>query len=250
MPKPPIKRKCASAACRKAFVSINKYCSEPCETAGRREARNKRWTRTCTHCGKTFLSKRAPHCSKQCGLDAVAAERRVNMVEPPHVPGCRWIPLSSGNFVLIDEADYAMISRFNWWEKDVKQGYAETRINGKNVKMHQLIGGFLCDHKSRNTYDNRRENLRPSNKLLNSYNRKKRVDKRSSPFVGVYPTKDGRWMAKITADRVEHYLGRFDTAEEAAHARDEAAKKLHGEFARLTTVEDGPSAPPSGPTIH
>ena len=41
----------------------------------------------------------------------------------------------------------------------------------------------------------------------------------------------GKWRAQITVNRVNHYLGLFDTIEEATAARKQAERDLWGEEA-------------------
>ena len=89
----------------------------------------------------------------------------------------------------------------------------------------------MADHKNHDTLDNRSRNLRQSTVATNMWNRPIRADN-TSGFIGVNLRK-GKWNARISVNGKRKHLGDFNTPEEAAHARDEAVKELHGEFAVL-----------------
>lgn len=63
-------------------------------------------------------------------------------------------------------------------------------------------------------------------------------------FVGVRQRPSGRWVAEIkdSSQRVRLWLGTYDTAEEAAHAYDEAARALRGENARTNFASTPPNS--------
>ncbi len=93
---------------------------------------------------------------------------------------------------------------------------------------------FQIDHKNTIYDDNTWRNLRTATISQNARNTKKKKTN-TSGFKGVSWRKDGGyWRASIKKDGVQHRLGRFDTAEQAYAAYCEAARRLHGEFARLT----------------
>ena len=99
--------------------------------------------------------------------------------------------------------------------------------------MHVLLlpncpPGLMRDHINRNGLDNRRANLRFVTPQENSWNSK---PKSSQPYKGV-SARDGRWIARIGYNGAI-YLGRFDSAEEAARAYDAKACELRGEYAYL-----------------
>ena len=109
-----------------------------------------------------------------------------------------------------------------------------------HIAMHRLLAmlhgqdiGVVVDHRNRNTLDNRIENLRAATKSQNQYNRLSQPRARSG-YKGVsYHKGTGRWVARISADRIARHLGYFDSPEAAGKAYDVAAIELHGEFARL-----------------
>jgi len=150
------------------------------------------------------------------------------------------IELSNGLFTMIDDADFELVSSLKWYFNS--QGYAVRRHEGSLQYMHRaLLGlvlgdGIQVDHIDRDGLNNRRENLRICTHAQNMQNKGKNA-KNKSGFKGVCHNK-GRpinkpWRAKIKLNNKDHHLGYFNTKEQAALAYDDAARKLHGDFALL-----------------
>jgi len=96
-----------------------------------------------------------------------------------------------------------------------------------------LVKGEYVDHIDRNGLNNRRENLRLCSFSQNLMNQK-RYKNNTTGYKGVSFYKAlGKFMAYINFQNKRIHLGYFDTALEAYAAYCEAAKKYHGEFARL-----------------
>lgn len=79
------------------------------------------------------------------------------------------------------------------------------------------------DHINGNGLDNRRSNLRILTRSENCYHR----PNGSKKLRGVRQLPSGKWMACITKNRKYHYLGVFNTANEASTARQTAARRLY-----------------------
>ena len=140
---------------------------------------------------------------------------------------------------VIDAADYELV-RSHRWSVHVKRNtyYAETRIGGDKVRLHQLLSPPVeVDHIDGNGLNNRRTNLRPATDTQNSANRKKTTGK-TSTFKGVnWQNHAQKWRAEIRVGGKNFHLGYFLNEEDAAKAYNVAATEHFGEFAKLNDVQ-------------
>lgn len=153
------------------------------------------------------------------------------------------IPLTYGQFAQVDDEDHDYISQWKWYAKkqNNRENYYATRNVYKDGKtkrlyMHRVIAGTIqgevCDHIDHNTLNNQKENLRNCKTSENLCNRKSRMGSKSK-YIGVNFVQNKYWNSTIWFKGKRYYLGYFKTEEEAAKARDEKAKELHGEFVIL-----------------
>lgn len=165
------------------------------------------------------------------------------------------VQLSNGMVALVDAEDAERVKRYSWSCRSNRGGYvygASYRSAGGAWCKYQLhrwiIGakpGEVVDHIDGNPLNNQRANLRITDRLGNSRNRRA-LRSVSHGFKGIYQIHNGRWAARINAGELKSdgrhrkiHLGYFDTAEEAARAYDEAARKHFGEFAALNFPNAG-----------
>jgi len=154
------------------------------------------------------------------------------------------IPLSQGKFALVDDEDFASLSKHNWFATKTKADYLFYAVRNRPgrskgmIKMHREILGAThnkhVDHKDGDGLNNQKHNLRICDRYQNSQNSKK-ASSNTSGFKGVYW--DRSWKAAIYAFGDKYFLGCFRSPEDAARAYDRAALKYHGEFARLNFPE-------------
>ena len=149
------------------------------------------------------------------------------------------IPLTRGEFALIDEQDYDLISQHRWYAvKTPHSYYAATSFKHTHkIYMHRIIlnppTGLMVDHVNKNGLDNRRCNIRICTRSQNGINRESKHGSLSK-FKGVtWNYRDGLWYATIKKNQVTHRLGAFKNEIDAAIAYDIAALELYGDFAVL-----------------
>lgn len=139
-------------------------------------------------------------------------------------------------WVQVDPDDFARLMKYRWHLVNVGTGsYAVSTIEGKRVFMHRMVMGVddpevIVDHINRDKLDNRRENLRTATAQQNSFNVDKHSDNTSGHKGVTWDKLRRKWVASIVKDGKRRFLGRFDTAEEAARTYDDAAELLFGEF--------------------
>lgn len=158
------------------------------------------------------------------------------------------IALTQGKVAVVDHADIALVSLFRWYAlADRRDGrvrwYAHTKVFQSTVMMHRLVTGaprgVVVDHRDGDGLNNTRSNLRRCTTAQNNRNRGAAAAN-SSGYKGVFRrSSTGRWQAQISVDNRSVYLGLFSTAEEAAAAYNDAARRFHGEFALLNEVRRG-----------
>lgn len=150
------------------------------------------------------------------------------------------IPLTQGMTAIIDDQDAELVAGYTWHAAHVHQSfYAQTRVvlNGRptSLQMHRLIMqpklGEQVVHVDGNGLNNCRSNMRTCSKGERVPGRRRQRRNRTG-FIGVFPH-HRKFIACIGVGKKQVYLGLFKTAAEAAAARDEAARKQHGDLARL-----------------
>jgi hypothetical protein len=117
-----------------------------------------------------------------------------------------------------------------------KTGYWQVMLDRKSYQAHRLIWKWMTgedppqfiDHVNHDRHDNRWENLRLATQAENAQNSrgsgkyKKGVSKSTCGVT---------FEAKITVDGKRHFLGCFETEDEAHQEYCRAAEFVHGQFA-------------------
>lgn len=152
------------------------------------------------------------------------------------------IPLTKGQYALVDDIDYQDVSRFNWCiAKSGSRLYASRKRSrkfpGKRLTLYlhrHIMGepvGLMVDHINHDTLDNRRENLRVCTQTQNLQNRSGAMGRSKTGLRGVcFDRARNKFLAQISVNGNRINLGRFKTAEEAKAVYDYANRKHFGEF--------------------
>lgn len=121
-----------------------------------------------------------------------------------------------------------------------KADYRRLRVKGAMVLAHRAAWVLMTgewpsqdiDHIDGDPHNNAWSNLRQATASQNCFNQRVRR-KHSTGHKGVYRQPSGKWSASICGNGRQIYLGTFALKEDAIIARQNAAIRLHGEFARF-----------------
>jgi hypothetical protein len=149
------------------------------------------------------------------------------------------IRLTQNQFTIVDDSDFATLNKWKWCALKRRNGkfYAVRGIAGgfhETIYMHRVISGFFkTDHKNGDSLDNRRRNLRSCSDAQNQWNAGIRKSN-TSGFKGVsWDKRRHAWYARVRTEFNRIFLGYFPSAVSASRAYEKAAKKFHGDFARI-----------------
>lgn len=146
---------------------------------------------------------------------------------------------------LVDPEDHDWLDQWSFCRSGHVRDYARTTVTDpvtkrkRGLRMHRMImeryhgalGDREIDHINGDTLDNRKANLRITDRRGNMANQHKRVETQSG-YKGVYPM-GTMYRAGLGSGDTKAYLGTFSTALDAAIAYDLAARDAFGEYACL-----------------
>ena len=209
---------------------------------------NAAWLCECQCDSKTIIQVRHHHLinknTKSCGCLSKEHiieynklnKNKYNTYDLTGDYGIGWTTNTNDEFYF-DLEDYDKIKNYCWRTKNGDGNYKRvvTNINtDKAIPLHFIITGSKrnVDHENRNTFDNRKSNLREATCQQNSQNRTIQSNN-TSGIIGVHwNSKINKWISRISVEknkRIVVYRG--DVFEEAIQCRLKAEKEYYGEFA-------------------
>lgn len=153
----------------------------------------------------------------------------------------KFIPLTQGQFAIVDDEGYEELSRRKWCALKGSDGkYRAIRGYDPAVYMHRQImnapKGMDVDHINHNPLDNQKTNLRICTRSQNNQNKLAHKSAKSK-YKGVhYHKPQKKWMARLALNGKRFTLGAFNNEIDAAKAYNKAATKYFGEYACLNPV--------------
>lgn len=197
----------------------------------------------CKQCNKEFeaINERPIHPAIFCGRKCFFESRKLTSRNFDSL-NKSIIPLTQGEFAIIDPEDFDRVSKLTWHLLDQKiiSKYAITniKINGKNttMRMHRFImnahESIKYDHINGNGLDNRKSNLRvctPSQNTMNAPPQRNGTSK----FKGVFwDNQKNKWACKIKFNGKSIHIGFYNNEIDAAKAYDLNAIEYFKNFAR------------------
>lgn len=128
------------------------------------------------------------------------------------------ITLTQGQFALVDDADFDIVSLYKWSaKKDGRTYYATNKYAGT---MHRFLleahSGQMIDHKDRNGLNNQRENIWHCTRKENTANRIDTI-KHKGVWFCKFIKSTNKWRATAWDNGLIH-IGMFPSEIEASNA--------------------------------
>lgn len=205
---------------------------------------NARWNCKC-ECGnyKTILGQRLiAGITRSCGClhkKALSSKRILNKYEMFDDYGVGWTSNTNVEFYF-DVEDFNKIKDYTWLEND--QGYvisSQKDDNGNSYRMHRIITNNefdIVDHKDLNRKNNRKYNLRESDKQTNNINRPANINNKLG-LKGIYKLENGQYQAKIQKGK-RTYTKNSNDLEFLVTWRLNKEIELYGQFAYVGGVNN------------
>lgn len=137
---------------------------------------------------------------------------------------------------VIDIDDIEIASDYKW-RFDTAHGYAATSIKGTYLAMHQLIMNtkklgisVVVDHIDRDKLNNRKDNLRVTNKSTNAINVDLRVNNKSGVTGVSFSRRHNLWRSYISYDGKRMDLGWHKDKEDAIRSRLNAEARYYPDY--------------------
>lgn len=154
------------------------------------------------------------------------------------------IELSQGHVAVVDNEDFAWLSKWKWSynrAKNMKTGYAirhTPRPNRQVVQIHIAImkrhkrwkRGKQVDHINNCGCDNRKVNLRLATPSEQHANTGLRLNNTSGVTGVSWDKERGKWRVSIMVNKKTKYLGRFVNINEAIARRRKTEIKYFGKY--------------------
>ena len=161
-------------------------------------------------------------------------ERKYNQYDLSGDYGIGWTTNTNEEFYF-DLEDYDKIKDYCWRVYVQSDGHktirTRDRVTGKNIMIHHLIFGKNCDHINRNTFDNRKSNLRTATYQENARNSSIAKNNTSGVTGVTWNQRDKCWQARIGMGYKSKSLGCFSNKDDAIVARLKGEQKYFSEFA-------------------
>lgn len=146
--------------------------------------------------------------------------------------------------LLIDKQDLPIFESRTWFASFNQREFRITAWGGRGKTVYlsrEIMGnpvGCVVDHINGNPLDNRRSNLRICKEKENLLNRRT-YKTNTAGLKGVsWHKRVKKFQAQIQVYGKKICLGYYKDIQTAARAYNEAAKKYHGEFARLNEIKE------------